>query len=101
MNDDLIARLRKYSKRLLPCTHEAADALKAQARRIAELEARLNYIENYIEGRIRGHIAIADEAGTSASGKKQRVRASEASEILGIIRKENALAKGGKNVAIS
>ena len=35
---DLIARLRKYSKRLLPCTHEAADALEAQARRIAELE---------------------------------------------------------------
>jgi hypothetical protein len=38
MSDDLIARLRKYSKQLLPCTHEAADALEAQARRIAELE---------------------------------------------------------------
>lgn len=63
MTDDLIAQLRKYSKRLLPCTHEAADALEAQAReiellkdcwnaagaRIAELEAALKLYEDALE----------------------------------------------------
>ena len=46
---DLIARLRKYSKQLLPCTHEAADALEAQAKYIAKLSAQITMADNHLE----------------------------------------------------
>jgi hypothetical protein len=50
MTDDLIARLRSWR---LPAADKAADALEAQARRIAELEAALKPFADkceYLEG---------------------------------------------------
>jgi len=79
-----------YVTRVADMQREYSEMQAKLKARIAELEARLNYIENHIEARIRGHIAIADGAGSIQSGKKRRVRAAEASEILGIVRREIA-----------
>lgn len=53
---------------------------------IEKLRAALDGIEEYISGRVHMHNQIAGAAGSSLAGKKQRVRASEASDILGKIR---------------
>jgi hypothetical protein len=67
-----------------------ADETLALRARIAELEARINYIEAHVEGLVRTHSQFAAAAEGSWSGKKQRVRAAEASQILAFIRKEKS-----------
>ena len=62
--------------------------------RIAALEARLNYIEAHVLGLVKTHSQFAAAAEGSWSGKKQRVRAAEASQILAFIRKERAAMEG-------
>jgi hypothetical protein len=61
--------------------HRAANAIE-------ELEARLNRIEAHVLGLVRTHSQFAAAAEGSWSGKKQRVRAAEAAQILAFIRKE-------------
>ena len=63
---DLVKRLRGNPVRWSD-SKEAADAIEALYTRLAELEARFDYIETTVE---------------------KRVRSSETSEILSIIRKE-------------
>jgi len=62
-------------------------------REIGELLAALNSIEAYVKGRFIAHRDIAELAESSTSGKKQRVRLSEASDILGKIRAAAAALK--------
>jgi uncharacterized protein YoxC len=74
--------------------NEAFDAeIEEKDARIAELEARINYIEAHVEGLVRTHSQFAAAAEGSWSGKKQRVRAAEASQILAFIRKEKSAAR--------
>lgn len=67
----------------------SADDIHAENRRLraenARLREALNNIEAYVDGRVIAHRDIAEMAESSASGKKQRVRLSEASDILGKI----------------
>lgn len=56
--------------------------------RIKELENSLKNIEEYVDGLVRVHCQFAEAAKGSWSGKKQRVRAAEASQILAFIRKQ-------------
>ena len=98
---DLIARLRKYSKRLLPCTHEAADALEeiaasreavwkhakmlekdllAHKERIAELEAALKPfadidVSNCADGLVCYFWGFGDNAGKVSAAEIRAARA--------------------------
>lgn len=66
-------------------------ALVAALDDAAKLRAAFNNIEAYVERRVISHRDIAELAESSMSGKKQRVRLSEASDILGKIRAAAAL----------
>jgi hypothetical protein len=87
---DLVAELRSGEDGL---EYASADALEALMARIAELEARIKYIEAHVDGLVRTHSQFAAAAEGSWSGKKQRVRAAEASQILAFIRKEQSAAR--------
>lgn len=95
MSDDIIKQLETMwltqEPKLLwgdmqAVTDLAAFEIERLRAEIEKLRAALNSIEEYIAGRVHMHNQIAGFAGSSLSGKKQRVRASEAADILGKIR---------------
>ncbi len=58
MTDDLIARLRATYSNQAPLYQEAADALEAQARRIAELESKVTWetASNIATAKLNGNL---------------------------------------------
>lgn len=61
---------------------------------ISDLQYYLTIIEEYVDGLVRVHLQFASAAQGSWSGKKQRVRAAEASQILAFIRKQKIKPEG-------
>jgi len=87
------AAVLRYKAIASKAINEQVEILKEYEARISELEARINYIEAHVEGLVRTHSQFAAAAEGSWSGKKQRVRAAEASQILAFIRKEKSAAR--------
>jgi Mg2+ and Co2+ transporter CorA len=86
------AAVLRYKAIASKAINEQVEIRKEYEACIAELEARINYIEAHVEGLVRTHSQFAAAAEGSWSGKKQRVRAAEASQILAFIRKEKSAA---------
>ena len=80
---DVLEQLQKP-----PFFTESSDRLLMEraANEIIRLRTALNIIELYVVERIIEHKTIADLAESNLSGKKRRIRMSEASDILGKIR---------------
>lgn len=83
MSDDIIDRLNAQIKEIRAAWAFETTALRAE---LAAEREKFDHIENYVSARVKEHMALAEIAEGALSGKKQRVRASETSEILGKIR---------------